>query len=165
MKAIAFSTGERINGSRLCYLSEATRTDPKRRRASFKCDCGNTITTDLNWVRFGNISSCGCLKTELVVAKNSKHGQASRASKSGAYRSWQAMHQRVQVNPLYVNRPICSRWCGDDGFTNFFADMGPRPRGLTLERKNNNRGYMPGNCVWATTAQQNRNKSNSRKSL
>lgn len=41
--------------------------------------------------------------------------------------------------------------------------MWPRPKGATLERKNNNRGYSPSNCVWADrTAQANNRKSNRR---
>lgn len=43
---------------------------------------------------------------------------------------------------------------------NFLADMGKRPAGHTLERKNNERGYSPSNCVWATQAEQNANRRN-----
>lgn len=163
MRPIHFDHGERVNQSRLCYLTEAARLDPKRRRAIFLCDCGKTVVTDLNWVRFGSVSSCGCLKREQRIDQNYKHGQATRATKTGAYRSWAAMHQRVLVNPLYVRRPICTRWCGDKGFENFFADMGPRPHNLTIERIDNTKGYSPSNCTWATMKEQNLNKSNSRK--
>lgn len=155
---IQFSFQERIPNTRLRYLEEAKRVDPKRRRARFICDCGNEVITDLNWVRFLNITSCGCFKTEALVIKNQKHGQASRKNKTGAYRSWQAMHQRVASNPDYANRPVCERWSGEDGFENFFADMGPRPEGLTIERINNQLGYEPSNCKWATYAEQNLNK-------
>ena len=43
-------------------------------------------------------------------------------------------------------------------FDNFLKDMGPKPEGLTLERINNDLHYAPGNCRWATKADQNRNK-------
>jgi len=47
---------------------------------------------------------------------------------------------------------ICDRWKQQRpiGFWNFVQDMGPRPEGYTLERKNNDLGYSPDNCKWAT---------------
>lgn len=162
MKALVFNFGQKIPNTRLSYLCEAARTDPKRRRAKFLCECGNVIFADLNWVRFLNITSCGCLKSEQVTAKNTKHGQATRGKRSGSYRSWAAMHQRVLVNPLYKHRVICSRWSGEQGFENFYADMGDRPKGLTIERIDNNGIYEPLNCKWASMKDQNNNKSNSR---
>lgn len=42
-------------------------------------------------------------------------------------------------------------------FENFYADMGDPPKGHNLERRDNNQGYKPGNCYWATPAQQARN--------
>lgn len=50
---------------------------------------------------------------------------------------------------------VCERW---KVFENFLEDMGECPEGLTLERKNVNGNYEPGNCVWADWTTQARNK-------
>jgi hypothetical protein len=50
---------------------------------------------------------------------------------------------------------VCERW---EKFENFLADMGKRPPGLSLERVDNNKGYEPSNCIWATWTQQMRNR-------
>jgi hypothetical protein len=53
---------------------------------------------------------------------------------------------------------VCERW---SDYSNFLDDMGERPPYMTIERKDNDKGYSPDNCIWATRAVQNRNKRNS----
>lgn len=57
---------------------------------------------------------------------------------------------------------VCARWLGPDGFANFYTDMGLRPDGHSLERRDNNGPYSPDNCYWATPLEQARNKRNNR---
>lgn len=51
---------------------------------------------------------------------------------------------------------MCERWVSD--FRNFLKDMGEKPKGLTLERVDNNGNYEPGNCKWIPRIEQALNK-------
>jgi hypothetical protein len=93
-----------------------------------------------------------------------KHGQSRRkVKKSLEYRAWTAMktrceNQRVKEYARYGGRGItvCDRW---KIFENFFADMGVKPSSKhSLDRIDNNLGYEPSNCRWATIAEQTRNR-------
>jgi hypothetical protein len=82
------------------------------------------------------------------------------------YGRWLGMSQRCN-DPAHVRYAdyggkgvtVCERW---RSFPNFLEDMGMPADGMSIERIDGNKGYEPGNCVWATTAQQSRNKSSNR---
>lgn len=88
-----------------------------------------------------------------------RRGSSIRANrKRPEFHCWRAMHYRCKHREGYADRGIkvCRRWQSLD---NFVSDMGPRPsQKHTIERKNNDKGYTPSNCVWATKAEQNKNR-------
>jgi hypothetical protein len=57
---------------------------------------------------------------------------------------------------------VCDRWVGKDGFNNFIEDMGAQPKGLTLDRIDNDKGYSKENCRWVDRKIQNRNTGRNR---
>ncbi|CAB4162162.1 hypothetical protein UFOVP777_25 [uncultured Caudovirales phage] len=134
-----------------------------------KCACG----TEEKHLRAGNLTSgrvesCGCKRSESAKRTDNKyttHGM-TRTDKAGVakemldtYSSWEAMRDRCRPTAnarhraAYYDRGItvCERW---DDFEVFIGDMGLRPPGRSLDRIDNNQGYYPGNCQWATPAEQ-----------
>lgn len=118
-----------------------------------QCRCGNVAKNQGYRLKSGNTTSCGCAQRE--------HCTTHKQSGSRTYGSWVAMRRRCS-NPddvsfhNYAGRgiTICARW---NRFENFLEDLGERPPGKTLERINNDGNYEPGNCRWATQAEQCRN--------
>lgn len=99
---------------------------------------------------------------------HAKSGGGNKRLTTPEYRTWKAMLERIR-NPnapnyhLYGGRGItvCDRWQGPDGFNNFHADMGDRPKGKTIDRIDIDGHYEPGNCRWATAKEQRANQRNS----
>jgi len=124
-----------------------------------KCDCGNVVDKDSRDVKSGKFCSRSC----VLKKTNLKHGHAvNNTLNSGTYRSWLAMRARcLNVNDSrfsdYGGRgiKICKRW---DNFLNFYADMGDRPKGYSIDRIQVNGDYEPENCKWSTASEQRNNQ-------
>lgn len=143
---------------RLTVVAKASNNEHNQRRWLCSCACGCEVVVVGGSLRTGNTTSCGCLRSEMVAAKNMTHGM----SDTPEYHVWASMVQRC-TNPNdkawenYGGRGITvsSEWLN---FEAFISDMGPCPVGLTLERKDNEGGYSTTNCKWATRHEQAMNK-------
>jgi hypothetical protein len=106
----------------------------------------------------------GLSRHDVLVLRNTKHGLSKIQKRE--YRSWKDMRARCN-NPNnhdfkdYGGRGIkvCERW---NDFSLFFEDMGERPKGLTLDRIDVDKGYNKENCRWADHLTQANNKRNNR---
>lgn len=135
------------------------------------CDCGalvDVVAMALK-ARRSATQSCGCLKRELdrgMAQRMTTHGHAARGRRyrSPEYNAWAAAIQRC-TNPKngryrdYGGRGITVYRGWRDSFAAFLFDVGPRPSPKhSLDRRDNDRGYEPGNVRWATRVEQDANK-------
>lgn len=94
-----------------------------------------------------------------------RHGHRVGGRKSPTYVSWEAMIARCTypTHPRYEDYggrgvQVDKRWTGPDGFAHFLEDLGARPVGKTLDRRDVNGHYTPSNCQWATLQWQRWNR-------
>lgn len=132
----------------------------ERSRWRVRCDCGKTkiVRSDSLFYKYPTPRSCGCIGLKKLIARATRHGK----SKSPIYKIWAAMisrcHRKSDAGYIWYGArgiKVCKSW---RKFDNFYADMGDRPDGLSLDRIDNNGNYESGNCRWATLAQQIANK-------
>lgn len=122
-----------------------------------ECICGGRVITTIYQLEYGKTASCGCGE----IANRVRHGHNTSQGKSKEYLVWDGMIQRC-TNPNSRNYKwygargikVCERW---RDFNNFLKDMGDRPSGMTLDRRDSNGDYYKDNCRWASKETQMRN--------
>lgn len=165
MGRLADKTGERFG--RLLITGKNVERSGRNTYWNYVCDCGSTGATATSKLNSGQVS-CGCHTRELIGELNRSHGHATGGVVSATYRCHRAMIARCMY-PSQVHYPdyggrgikVCDRWLNGDGgltgFECFLADMGEKPRGLTIDRIDNDGNYEPGNCRWVTQKENCRN--------
>ena len=149
--------GQRFN--RLTVIKRKNNDKNNRARWLCLCNCSQLTIISTDSLRGGIIKSCGCLKSERNKERLTLHGKTTTRE----YKTWIGMKARCyspkeDSYKYYGARgiKICNRWI--NSFKNFFKDMGEKPKGLTLERINNDGDYKLSNCKWASPKEQANNR-------
>lgn len=157
-----------ITGQRFGRLVALSRSPNHKGKAMWlcRCDCDQLITVSGTTLRSTGCQSCGCLARDRLkqfVQRITKHGAAIPGRHRPEFDAWLSAKQRC-TNPNnkkfqhYGGRGVkmCEEWTRE--FAAFLRDMGPCPKGHSLDRWPNKAGdYEPRNCRWATIIQQNNN--------
>ena len=148
---------------RLTVLGAAPKKGTNHSRWHCRCDCGEERDVKGFSLVLGKTVSCGCLSGEMLGDRTRTHGMTGTA----LYRIWNGIKRRCQTPankdyPRYGGRGIklCERW---QDFANFHADIPERPsKRHTLDRRDNDGHYEPGNVFWATPQEQQNNMRSNR---
>jgi hypothetical protein len=153
--------------SRLLVLSLHHKDKSYNKYWECQCICGSQAVVREDKLKQGKIKSCGCLAAERVQALQCIAQEEDRVYTKSSYMSMlqRCTNPNLTAYAAYGGKGItvCPRWLTGDGIRNgwtcFFEDMGPRPRGKSIDRIDNAKGYAPDNCRWATPHEQVVNRS------
>jgi len=119
-----------------------------------ECECGNKHKATGHTLTSGRVVSCGCFRLEVLTKQPIEHGMCHTPT----WKVWAGIikrctQPRCAAYKNYGGRGItvCDKW---KTFGGFYEDMGERPSGLTIERKDVNGHYCKSNCEWIPQSQQ-----------
>lgn len=147
--------------NRLTVIRENGRDSGGHMLYLCECNCGNQISAPLSRLKSGNTKSCGCFRKENTHNMRIKHGMKG----TRLYRIWRSMKDRC-YNPnfkdysLYGGRGItvCQEWLNDFSAFYDWAVTHGYADNLSIDRMDNDKGYSPDNCRWATALEQRLNQ-------
>lgn len=130
------------------------------------CRCGGTTNAFSSDLVHGRVKSCGCLRRKASAERKRTHGGYG----TRLYSIWKGMKERC-FNANYRDYPhyggrgitVCAEWAASFAAFRDWALANGYALTLTIERRNVNGNYEPGNCTWITLSEQQKNKTNSRR--
>ncbi len=152
--------------NRLLVVDESHQDNRGKRYYSVRCVCGTDKVIRGDIIRGHKVKACGCLHRESARSLGLSKA-THRMGKTLTYKTWSSMKDRCfNINNVHYHHyggrgiTVCKEWA--DSFESFYSDMGTKPKGLTIERRNNNLGYYKENCSWENAKTQANNTRGNR---